>query len=283
MTDRQRQKADDFLALHHATATLILPNAWDVASAMIFALEGFKAIGTTSAGIAAAIGYADGQEMSLVDNLQTVKHIVNNTKLPVSADIEAGYATSVEGVAKAAQAVLSVGAVGLNIEDSTGDANTPLFDKVQQQEKIMAMRAMSDAVRVHLVINARTDPYLVGDDDARSLRAAIERGNAYRDAGADCIFVPDVGNLDIAAMTSLVKEIDAPVNIIAGTTTPPISELQDIGVARVSLGPRPMRAVLSLLREIARELKESGTYGLMSESSISYDEVNQWFAREGGD
>ena len=283
MTDRQRQKADDFLALHHAPATLILPNAWDVASAMIFALEGFKAIGTTSAGIAAAIGYADGQEMSLVDNLQTVKHIVNNTKLPVSADIEAGYATSVEGVAKAAQAVLSVGAVGLNIEDSTGDANTPLFDKVQQQEKIMAMRAMSDAVRVHLVINARTNPYLVGDDDARSLRAVIERGNAYRDAGADCIFVPDVGNLDIAAMTSLVKEIDAPVNIIAGTTTPPISELQDIGVARVSLGPRPMRAVLSLLREIARELKESGTYGLMSESSISYDEVNQWFAREGGD
>lgn len=208
------------------------------------------------------------------DNLQVVERIVSNTNLPVSADIEAGYATSVDGVAKAAQAVLSVGAVGLNIEDSTGDASTPLFDKVQQQEKITAMRAMSDAVGVHLVINARTDSYLVGDDDAKSLRAAIERANAYKDAGADCIFVPDVGNLDRAAMTMLVNEIDAPVNIIAGVTTPPIAELQDIGVARVSLGPRPMRAVLSLLREIARELKESGTYNLMSESTISYDEVN---------
>jgi len=278
----QKQKADDFLALHHAPDIVLLPNVWDVSSMMIFALEGFKAIGTTSAGIAAALGYADGQDMTLVDNLQVVERIVKNTVLPVSADIEAGYATSVDGVAKAAQSVLGVGAVGLNIEDSTGDAR-PLFDKIHQQEKISAMRAISNAVGVHLVINARTDPYLVGDDDSMNLRTAIERGNAYKDAGADCIFVPDVGNLDRSAMTTLVSEIDAPINIIAGTTTPTLSELQDIGVARVSLGPRPMRAVLSLLRDIARELKETGTYKLMSESSISYDEVNQWFSSGGGD
>ena len=113
--DRQKQKADDFLGLHHAPTILILPNAWDVVSEKIFELEGFKAIGTTSAGIAATLGYADGQIMSLAENIEVVQHIVNNTTLPVSADIEAGYATSIEGVVKAANAVLNVGAVGLNL------------------------------------------------------------------------------------------------------------------------------------------------------------------------
>ena len=108
---------------------------------------------------------------------------------------------------------------------------------------------------------------------------AIDRGNAYKEAGADCIFVPDVGGLDKKAIATLVKEIDAPLNIVAGATTPPMQELQDMGVARVSVGPRPMRAVLSLLRKIAKELTTTGTYELMSESSITYSEVNQWFTR----
>jgi 2-methylisocitrate lyase-like PEP mutase family enzyme len=277
--DGQKQKADVFLALHHAPTILILPNAWDVISGKIFELEGFKAIGTTSAGIAATLGYADGQKMSLAENMEVVQRIVNNTTLPVSADIEAGYAISIEGVVKAANAVLNVGAVGLNLEDSTGDPNTPLFDKAFQQEKIKAIREMSVAKGIHLVINARTDVIMNNDDSPQNLREAIERGNAYREAGADCIFVPDVGNLDKKLIPILVKEIDAPINIIAGATTPPIPELQDMVVSRVSLGPRPMRAVLSLLRKIAKELMMTGTYKLMTESSISYSEVNQWFTR----
>jgi 2-methylisocitrate lyase-like PEP mutase family enzyme len=274
---KQKQKADDFLALHHAPTILMLPNAWDVASEKIFELEGFKAIGTTSAGIAAMLGYADGQHMSLAENMEVVQRIANNTSLPVSADIEAGYATSIEGVVKAANAVLNVGAVGLNLEDSTGDPTTPFFDKALQQEKIKAIREMSVAKGIHLVINARTDVIMNNDDSPRYLREAIERGNAYREAGADCIFVPDVGNLDKKLIPILVREIDAPINVIAGATTPPIPELQDLGVARVSLGPRPMRAVLSLLRKISNELMTKGTYKLMTESSISYSEVNQWF------
>jgi 2-methylisocitrate lyase-like PEP mutase family enzyme len=115
------------------------------------------------------------------------------------------------------------------------------------------------------------------DDTPQTLREAIDRGNAYREAGADCIFVPDVGNLDPQTIPLLVKEIDAPVNLIAGATTPPIPQLQDLGVARVSVGPRPMRAVLSLLRKIAKELLTTGTYELMSESSLSYSQVNRWF------
>lgn len=276
--DKQKQRADDFLALHHAPTILILPNAWDVASAKIFELEGFKAIGTTSAGIAATLGYPDGQRMSLIENLEVVQRIINHTTLPVSADIEAGYATSIAGVVNAAQAVLDVGAVGLNLEDGTGDPATPLFEKALQQDKIKAIREMSLANGIHLVINARTDVVMIGGDSSQPLREAIDRSNAYKEAGADCIFVPDVGNLDKKSIAMLVKEIEAPVNIIAGATTPSITELQEIGVARVSVGPRPMRAVLSLLRKIAKELMTTGTYKLMSESSISYSEVNQWFS-----
>ncbi len=276
----QKQKADDFLALHHDSAILVLPNAWDVVSAKIFELERFKAIGTTSAGIAATMGHADGQKMSLVENMEAVRRIVNHTPLPVSADIEAGYSTSTERVVSAAEAVLNAGAVGLNLEDSTGDPDVPLFDKALQQEKIAAICDMRDARGIHLFINARTDVCLVNDDLATSLRDAVDRGNAYREAGADGIFIPDVGNLDKQAIQTLVKEIDAPVNIIAGATTASVSELQEIGVARISVGPRPMRAVLSLLREIARELYHPGTYERMSKSSISYAEVNEWFAQK---
>ncbi|MCA1899864.1 MAG: isocitrate lyase/phosphoenolpyruvate mutase family protein [Chloroflexi bacterium] len=277
--DSQRQKAQDFLELHHASSILILPNAWDVASAKVFELEGFKAIGTTSAGIAATLGYADGQQMSLVENMNVVRRIVKNTFLPVSADIEAGYANSTEGVVEAARAVLDVGAVGLNLEDSTGNAQIPLYDQFFQQEKIKAIREMSIDKGIRLVINARTDAYMLSQNSADGLRETIKRGNAYREAGADCIFVPDVGNLDKKTIVTLVKEIDAPINIIAGASTPPIRELQGMGVSRVSIGPRPMRAALSLLRKIAKELMIEGTYKLMMESSISYSEVNKWFTK----
>jgi 2-methylisocitrate lyase-like PEP mutase family enzyme len=278
--NRQKQKAQDFLALHHARSILILPNAWDVVSGKIFELEGFKAIGTTSAGIAATLGYADGQKMTLAENIEVVRRIVNNTNLPVSADIEAGYATSIEGVVKAAEEVLNVAAVGLNLEDSTGNPDTPLFDIILQQEKIKAIREMCSTRGIHLVINARTDAFLISDNNTKSLHLAVDRGNTYKESGADCIFIPDIGNLNKQAIATLVNEIEAPINIIAGATTPPVAELQEIGVSRVSVGPRPMRAVLSLLRNIGKELIVKGTYKLMTESSISYSEINQWFTRE---
>jgi len=287
MPDRSRQKrmAEGFLALHRAPALVILPNAWDVASAKLFELEGFEAIGTTSAGIAATLGHADGQRMSLDENMEVVRRIVLNTALPVSADVEAGYAPTVEGVARTAAAVVDAGAAGLNLEDGTGDPRAPLLDRSQQVERIAAIRETIASMGTSLVINARTDVFLTGEGLAGGLRHAIERGNAYREAGADCIFVPDTGDLDKSAIAILVEEIDAPVNIIAGATTPSIPELQDLGVARVSLGPRPMRAVLSLLRKIARELMTAGTYRLMTDASITYSEVNGWFSgdRSGGE
>jgi 2-methylisocitrate lyase-like PEP mutase family enzyme len=274
----QAEKASAFLSMHRNSELLVLPNAWDSASAKIFELEGFQAIGTTSAGIAAMLGYADGQEMPRRDNISAIQRIVRSTPLPVSADIEAGYSDTVEGVVICARCVLDVGAVGLNIEDGTGDPTRPLHDLAAQYGKISAIRLMSKVAKIHLVINARTDTFLVLDDPQLALRTTIARGNAYYEAGADCVFVPDMGNLDKEGIRTLVKEIEAPVNIIAGERTPPVQELKDLGVARLSLGPRPMRAVLSQLRQIAREIRSNGTYQQMNESSISYSDVNSWFS-----
>lgn len=276
--DEQEQKAKTFLALHRVPPILVLPNAWDVASAKIFELEGFKAVGTTSAGIAAALGYPDGQRMSLQENADVVRRIAGRIDLPVSADLEAGYATSVDGVAEAARIMLDAGAVGMNLEDSTGDPAAPLYETALQAEKIRAIREVASARGVPLVINARTDVCLVsGEDPAARLRQTAERASAYRQAGADCIFVPDVGDFDKETVAALVREIDAPLNIIAGAHTPPILELQEIGVARVSVGPRPMRATLGLLRRIARELLGPGTYASMTAEALTYGEVNQMF------
>ncbi len=274
----QQNKAASFLALHHADTLFVLPNAWDVVSAKIFINEGFSAIGTTSAGIAASLGYADGQQMSFEENLEVVARIARSTDLPVSADFESGYGSDIEGVAARALELLDAGAIGLNIEDSEGAHDGTLIDTALHGEKIRAIRRTTEKAGKHLFINARTDAYLVGNAPDRSLREAIERGNAYVAAGADCVFIPDMGDLDGKDIKVLAAEIDAPVNVIAGATTPCLAELQELGVSRVSLGPRPMRVVLSVLREIASEIRSQGTFARMSGESISYDEMNAWFA-----
>ena len=273
--DRQQRHATAFLAMHQTPPILVLPNAWDVISARIFETEGFQAIATTSAGVAATMGYPDGERMSLAENLDVVRRMVQHVDVPVSADIETGYARLPERVAESIKATLETGAVGVNLEDGTGAPLTPLFDLPLQIEKIAAARQMAEAQGIHLVINARTDVYLSCEDDpSELLRQTVHRANAYREAGADCIFVPDMGKLDRATMAQLVREIDAPLNIIAGAHTPPILELEEIGVARVTVGPRPMRAVLAALRNIAREFAKTGTYELMTRETLSYADVN---------
>jgi len=274
----QNEKAISFLAQHHSPEIFVLPNAWDAASAMIFVQEGFRAIGTTSAGIAASLGYADGERMTLAENLEVSKRIINQTNLPVSVDFETGYADDADGVARGALALIQAGAVGLNIEDSPKDSQTALSEISHQQDRIRAIRETAEKAGVHMVINARTDAYLLGDTTTNCLCESIKRGNAYVEAGADCVFVPDADNLDSSDIRCLAAEIDAPLNIIAGASMPDLAKLQELGVSRVSLGPRPMRATLGLLREIAREIRSQGSFELMSDDSISYSEVNSWFS-----
>jgi 2-methylisocitrate lyase-like PEP mutase family enzyme len=279
--DEQRTKAERFLELHHAPAILKLANAWDVVSAKIFQLEGYQAIATTSAGVAATLGYADGQRMSLEESTRVTKRIAECIDLPVSADIESGYADTVEGVVDAARVTLLAGAVGINLEDSTSnDAHGELMDAEAMVERVAGIRAMADEVGIPFVINARTDVYLTSKTNTPEiLRETIARGNAYHAAGADCIFVPDMGNLDEGAIIELVKELDAPLNVIVDAHLPSIPRLEELGVARISMGPRPMRAALTRLRTIARELMQQGTCESMTEKTMTYAEVNSMFEK----
>jgi len=274
----QRKKADAFRTLHKAPPLLVLPNVWDAISAKIYESEGFHALATASSAVAATLGYADGEYMSIAQNLAVARRIVEVVDLPVSVDLERGYAATVEGVVESARGVVEVGAVGLNIEDGTGDGSAPLFEKAEQVEKIRAIRAMAAAVGIPLVINARTDVFLSTEGSkSELLRQTIERGCAYRQAGADCVFVPDTGQLDRETVSQIVKAIDAPINLIAGSHLPTLPELEELGVARVSFGPRAQRACLALLRRMAREWKATGTYDLMSSDALTYAEVNGLF------
>ena len=280
----QASMAARLLALHSGPDLLVIPNAWDVITARLFEVEGFAAIATSSAAIAAAIGHPDGQRMTLVDNLAVVRRIAARVAVPVSADLEAGYAPDAPGVIDACRAAVAAGAAGVNLEDGTGEPGRPLADADAQAGMLRAIRRALDHERSHLVINARTDAWLVPSLDARTrLDETLRRARAYRAAGADCIFVPDTGLLDETTIAILVRKIDAPLNLIAGPHLPPLPRLRALGVARVSLGPRPARAALGLVRRIARELRETGTCVAMTEGAIPYAEVNDLLARPSQD
>jgi 2-methylisocitrate lyase-like PEP mutase family enzyme len=267
----QAAKANLFRDLHRGPKILVLPNAWDVASARILENAGVAAIATTSAGVAFTLGYPDGQKISREEMLAVVGRIAAKVKVPVTADIEAGYGNRPEDAALTARAVIEAGAVGLNLEDGADDGQ--LVDLSLQLEKITAVRESSRKMGVPLVLNARTDVYLrgAGKPEAR-FGETVKRLIAFQEAGADCLFAPGVRELEI--ISRLVHELQHPVNILAGPGSPSIPELQKIGVARVSLGSSTMRATLGLVQRIASELQTTGTYKAL-EGAPSHAEVNK--------
>jgi 2-methylisocitrate lyase-like PEP mutase family enzyme len=264
--ESQKAKTDSFRALHQGKI-LVLPNAWDVASARVVQQAGFSAIATTSAGIAFTLGYPDGQRISREEMLAVVGRIARAVKVPVTADVEAGYGDRPEDAARTARDVLAAGAIGMNLEDSTRDPLRPLLELSLQVERVKAVREEP------IVLNARTDVYLleVGASDKR-YDETLRRLAAFRDAGADCVFAP--GLRDAATIARLVKDLQCPVNILAGPGFPPVPELQKLGVARVSVGSGAMRATLGLLRRIAEELRSAGTYATL-DGAIPFADVNR--------
>ena len=266
------RKAELLRSLHHGPGVLLLPNAWDVATARLVEEAGYPAIATTSAGIAFLRGYPDGQKISRVEMLEVVSWITRSVTVPVTADMEAGYGDRPEDAAATARGVIAAGAVGLNFEDGTEDPEHPLVDPNLQVGKVTALREEGQRAGVPLVINARTDVYLanVGAPEKR-YDLAMARAVAFKGAGADCVFVPGLRDPDVIAR--FVKELGHPVNILAGPGYPTIPELQNLGVARVSLGSGPMRAALGLMRRIAQELKTTGTYASLL-GAPSHAEVN---------
>lgn len=271
-----QKKALEFAALHRGPRILILANAWDAASARIFEVAGCPAIATTSAGVAFSLGRRDGEQLSREEMLEVVQRIAGAVSIPVSADMEAGYGNTPEVVAGTVRAVLAAGAVGMNLEDTAEPGKNVLAEISLQVEKIKAVREAAASAGVAFVLNARTDVFLraVGEPASR-LDHAIRRANAYRLAGADCLFVPGV--VDRETIGCLAREIQGPVNILALAGTPPASELEKLGVARLSVGSGPMRATMALARRIARELLDSGTYTAITECTIPGAEMNQLF------
>jgi 2-methylisocitrate lyase-like PEP mutase family enzyme len=268
---KQKTKADAFRAMHRGSHILLLPNAWDAASARVFEQSGFAAIATTSAGIAFTLGYPDGQHVSRGEMLAVIRRIQVAVEVPVTADMEAGYGDCPEDAARTARDVIETGAVGMNLEDATGNPQRRLFDLSLQLERVKAVREA--AREVPMVLNARTDVYLLQlDAPEKRYDAALRRLAAFRDAGADCVFVPGLG--DAETIGRLVKDLQCPVNILAGPGFPAVPQLEKLGVARVSVGSGPMRATLGLVQRMAQELQSAGTYRAL-EGAIPYADVNR--------
>jgi 2-methylisocitrate lyase-like PEP mutase family enzyme len=262
----QKEKADLLLKFHHDKEILVLLNSWDIASSKIIEASGYKAIATTSMGIAASLGYPDCQIIQLSEMIEAITGIVNNVQIPVTVDIEAGYGSNTNEIVGSVKKIIETGIVGINIEDSI-DLNPTLIDEMEFCERISAIRELSDSLGFHLVINARTDSFYTSTGSTREkLSESIKRGNKYREAGADCIFVQPVW--DRETISTLVNEINAPINILSnpgnGAGLPPsVRELQDLGVARLSLGSGLMKATLALIKKVADELSEKGTYNIL--------------------
>jgi 2-methylisocitrate lyase-like PEP mutase family enzyme len=262
----QKEKAELFLKYHHDKEILVLLNSWDIGSSKLIEACGYKAVATTSMGIAASLGYPDCQVIQLPEMIEVITGIINAVEVPVTVDIEAGYGNNLNEIIDSVKKIVATGIVGINIEDSI-DLNPVLIDEMEFCERISAIRALSDSMGFHLVMNARTDSFYTSTGSTQEkLSESIRRGNKYREAGADCIFVQPVWEKDTIA--TLVKEINAPINILANPSigagvTPSISELQDLGVARVSLGSGLMKATLALIKKVANELSEKGTYNIL--------------------
>ncbi|MFY9528740.1 MAG: isocitrate lyase/phosphoenolpyruvate mutase family protein [Candidatus Acidiferrales bacterium] len=278
MKTDQAEKARKFLALHKGPKTLLLPNAWDVASARIFEEAGFPAIATTSAGVANSLGYPDGQHIRPDEMLEVVRRIAEAVSVPVTADMEAGYGQTPEEVAATAGGVLEAGAVGMNLEDTIEERPDSLADLSLQKERIRAILEVTRSAGILLVLNARSDVILAGvGEPATRAQRTIERLEAYREAGAQSLFAPGVKDKETIAQ--LVRGVHGPLNILATAGTPPIAELEKIGVARVSLGSGPMRATMALVARIACQLREEGTYSLFTDGAITYTEANRLFEK----
>jgi 2-methylisocitrate lyase-like PEP mutase family enzyme len=275
----QAAKAKRLLELHQAPQLLVLPNVWDALGARMLEGLGYPAVATASASMAYSMGYRDGQNITFDAMVEAVRRVASAVDVPVTADIEAGYAEDPEELASNMRRILEAGAVGINLEDSRMDGDL-LSSIPAQQERLRAVRAMADEEGVPLVINARTDVYLrkiTGSDEHR-LDRAIDRARAYQEAGADC-FYPILLD-DLAALKAIRDATGALINVYGSATTPSVRQLEDAGIARLSLGPALLKVSLTAMKEAAEALQRDGSYERFTTDVMSSDEVER-FVRKG--
>jgi 2-methylisocitrate lyase-like PEP mutase family enzyme len=261
MDSIQRGRAETLRALHDGT--LVLPNAWDAASAAIIARAGATAIATTSGGVAWSAGRPDGHGLTREEMAELVGRITRTVDIPVTADIEGGYGPTPGDVAATVRAVVAAGAVGVNLEDSRAPGG-PLFDHQDQVERVRAARAAATELELpELWINVRTDVYLfgIGEPEGR-LDDVLSRAAAYAGAGADSLFVP--GLIDLNTLGTLVKKSPLPINVMVWPGAPTVAELAAVGVRRISVGTAIAQAAYGVAHRATTELLERGTYDALA-------------------
>ncbi len=271
----QAEKATAFRALHEGPATFLMPNAWDAGSAKILAGAGFEALGTTSVGIAALVGRPDYQwALSREEMLTACAGIAAAVPLPVSGDLEAGYGDAPEDCAETIRLSAEAGMVAGSIEDHSSDPDQPLYELPLAVERIRAAVEAAEATGLDYVLTARAECYLVGHDDP--LAESIRRLNAYREAGAHCLYAP--GQRTAEEIGSLVREVEGPINVVMGLagSALTVAELQDLGVRRISIGGSLARACLGLIRRAAEEMATQGSFSF-AEGQIANGELIKLF------
>jgi 2-methylisocitrate lyase-like PEP mutase family enzyme len=254
--------AGRFLALHRPGRPLLLPNPWDAGSARILASLGFEALATTSSGFAATFGRPDGS----VTRDQAIGHaaeIARATPLPVSADLENGYADDPQQVAATVTAAIEAGLAGCSIEDFSGRDDAPIYDSSLAAERVTAAAEAAHSGPRRLVLTARAENHIRGRDDLADTIARLQR---YAEAGADVVYAP--GLTRASDIGDVVRSVDRPVNVLALADAPPVAELADLGVARISVGGAFAFAALGALVEAARELQDTGSYGFWRNAAI---------------
>lgn len=254
---------DEFRALHSGTI-LVLPNAWDVASARLVERAGARAVATTSAGVAWSLGAPDGDRLPRDRAVDLVARVVSGARVPVTADIESGFGATAAAVGDTVRAVADAGAAGVNIEDGAHPGLRPVGE---QAERIAAARKAAP-----LFVNVRIDSYLFGVGDPRTrLADTVARARAFVDAGADGVFVPGV--IDPETIAELASRIPAPLNVMAGPGAPPVAKLAELGVARVSVGSGIAQAAYAVAVRCAEEMLTDGTFDALA-TNLDFGTVN---------
>jgi len=261
----------------HESGCFVLPNPWDIGTAIYLERLGFKAIATTSAGFAFSRGKSDGA-VPRDQMLAHIREIVEATALPVNADFLAGYADEPNGVAANVQHCIDTGVAGLSIEDNAGRADAPLYEKKLAIERIRAARAAIDDSRIDVVLTGRCEAWLV--HDSNPLATVLDRLAAYAEAGADCLYSPGVSDPDEIAQ--IVRTVSPkPVNVLVSGFNHQLSfsQLADLGVRRISVGSGLALAAWGAFLRAAQDIQTNGTFNLLANNASSAD-LNQLFSEK---
>jgi 2-methylisocitrate lyase-like PEP mutase family enzyme len=275
MTASQFDKAERFRALHERPGAFVIPNPWDAGTARILTALGFEALATTSAGLAFALGRRDAEgALTRDETLANARAIVEATDLPVSADLENGFADAPDAVAETIRLAADAGLVGGSVEDATGDTRRPVYEPSQAAERVAAAADAARSLPFPFTLTARAENFLFGRPD---LGDTIRRLQAFEAAGADVLYAP--GLPDIAAIREVCASVSRPVNVVVGLAgrSFPVEALAAAGVRRISLGSTLCRAALGAFLRAAREIQGGGTFAF-ADDAISYAEVSGFMA-----